>query len=209
MDWPPTYPIVRVDWLDAHTFTGWNTQAVLAEKVAEAHLEQNVTVGYLYQHDAEAVMVAQTSTDDGQLAEVTRIPRGMIRAMHYFTTAVTAQGPFSTPPPWGSEPPSRLQQDTQEAVVYTAERAMGQAEITALLDARLWRARAQEWAGIARLQRDALSGILHRAGPVGDTGNLRVTAERQDWDRWREARDACPDRNADIRPPLLPAEERP
>jgi hypothetical protein len=103
MDWPPTYPLVRVDWIDAHTFTGWNRVDVLEEKLQTSRLEQNVTVGYLYRSEPEAVIIVQSVTDDEQYAEATRIPRGMVKAIHYYVP--DTPGVLAAPPArWGDGP---------------------------------------------------------------------------------------------------------
>ena len=61
---------VAVLWSDACTVHGWKADAVPAPRC--------VTVGMLVERTNKHISVAQTVAQDGDRAEITTIPRGMV-----------------------------------------------------------------------------------------------------------------------------------
>lgn len=66
---------VEVRWVDAMRSDGW---CVLAEA---PHVVKCITRGWLIREDDEQVILAGTTSGDGEFGEVIAIPRGMVTAM--------------------------------------------------------------------------------------------------------------------------------
>lgn len=80
---PKQHKVVIVRWLDTATAHGWE-----AIEEAKAHQPMPaISVGILLQDDSTGVVIAQSLVQDGDVNEISAIPRGMIQALSCVGTA--------------------------------------------------------------------------------------------------------------------------
>ena len=81
------YPLVVVQWQDAHSDSSWEVLADLVVKPTEV-----TSAGFLARADDEAILLTLGYSDDSVLDRL-RIPKGMVRSITVIRQASPPNGP--------------------------------------------------------------------------------------------------------------------
>lgn len=80
MTWPEPMPIVEVDWIDSMQHSGWRVESEWKGRI-DAHELECRSAGYLYRDDRQSVVLVQSLSRAGSMADMIEIPRRAVRAV--------------------------------------------------------------------------------------------------------------------------------
>lgn len=70
-------PIVEIKWIDCCTVSGWFT----LQEAEDTKLMECISIGYIIAKNDEAVIIAQTIADQGDVGDITCIPTVSIQEL--------------------------------------------------------------------------------------------------------------------------------
>ena len=80
MSWPKPMPIVEVEWVDSLHLGGWRSESEWQGATGPDSLQCRST-GYLYQDNQDGMVLMQSLSIGGSMADAIEIPRAAVQSV--------------------------------------------------------------------------------------------------------------------------------